>query len=98
MPCFQAHECTPPSPSPPFGESSFVTCHVSELTNALLPLPPSSSPPGSESSFVTCHVSELTNAFLPLPPSLSVSPLCRAAFPTPLLPLPQASFHFQCAA
>src|SRR5258708_13608537 len=39
-PCFQAHEWTPPSSSPPVGESSFATCHVSELSNPLLPLPP----------------------------------------------------------
>src|SRR5258708_7310438 len=40
MPCFQAHQPTPPSSSPPGCESSFVTCHVSKLTNLLLPLPP----------------------------------------------------------
>src|SRR5258708_27676998 len=39
-PCFQAHEWTPPSSSPPVGESSFATCHVSKLSNPLLPLPP----------------------------------------------------------
>src|SRR5258708_6365359 len=38
VPCFRAH-ARPPSSSPPVGESSFVTCHVSEFTNAL-PLPP----------------------------------------------------------
>src|SRR5229473_1098206 len=31
---------TPPSSSPPVGESSFVLCRVSKLTNLLLPLPP----------------------------------------------------------
>src|SRR5260370_16008802 len=30
----------PPSFSPPARECSFVTCHVSKLTNPLLPLPP----------------------------------------------------------
>src|SRR5258707_383413 len=40
MPCFQAHEWTPPSSSPPVGESSFAMCHISELSNPLLPLPP----------------------------------------------------------
>src|SRR5258708_1414823 len=29
-----------PSSSPPGSESLFVTCHVSNLTNPLLPLPP----------------------------------------------------------
>src|SRR5258708_5149920 len=40
VPCFQAHEWTPPSSSPPVSDSSFATCHVSELSNPLLPLPP----------------------------------------------------------
>src|SRR5229473_2639325 len=40
MPCFQAHKWTPPSSSPPVGESLFAMCHVSELTNPLLPLSP----------------------------------------------------------
>src|SRR5258708_7820182 len=40
VPCFQAHECTPPSSSPSVGESLFATCHVSQLSNPLLPLPP----------------------------------------------------------
>jgi hypothetical protein len=31
LPGFQAHQPTPPSSSPPARESSFVTCHVSEL-------------------------------------------------------------------
>src|SRR5258708_3928889 len=39
-PCFQAHEWTPLSSSPPVGESSFAMCHISELSNPLLPLPP----------------------------------------------------------
>src|SRR5258708_5617777 len=40
MPRFQAHQPAPPSSSPPDCESSFVMCHVSELTNWLLLLPP----------------------------------------------------------
>src|SRR5258708_8382169 len=40
VPLFQAHQPAPPSSSPPLRESSFVTCHVSKLTNPLLPLPP----------------------------------------------------------
>src|SRR5260370_455010 len=40
FPCFKAHQPVPPSSSPPVGESSFVSCHVSKLTNPLLPLPP----------------------------------------------------------
>src|SRR5258708_26156256 len=31
---------TPSSSSPPVDESLFVTCHISKLTNSLLPLPP----------------------------------------------------------
>src|SRR5258708_20195633 len=34
---FEAHQPTPPSSSPPVGESSLVMCHVLKLTN---PLPP----------------------------------------------------------
>src|SRR5258708_6396122 len=37
MPCFKAHQPASPSSSPPVGESLFVTCHVSKLTNSLLP-------------------------------------------------------------
>src|SRR5258707_14532381 len=36
-PRFEAHQPAPPSSSPPVDESSFVTCHVSKLTNLLLP-------------------------------------------------------------
>src|SRR5258707_935963 len=69
VPHFQTHQPTPPSFLPPVSESSFVMCHISKLTNPLLP-PPSSSPLASESSFAMCHVSELTNPLL-LPPSSS---------------------------
>src|SRR5260370_1252449 len=37
MLCFEAHQPAPPSSSPPVSESSFVTCHISKLTNSLLP-------------------------------------------------------------
>src|SRR5258707_707953 len=40
VPCFKAPQPAPPSSSPPVGESSFVSCRVSKLTNPLLPLPP----------------------------------------------------------
>src|SRR5258708_7430306 len=40
MPCLQAHQPIPPSSSPPVGESLFVSCRISKLTNLLLPLPP----------------------------------------------------------
>src|SRR5258708_38747765 len=63
VPCFQAHEWTPPSSSPPVGESLFATCHVSELSNPLLPLPP------LQSVFV-CTVPSFL-AHQPTPPSSS---------------------------
>src|SRR5258707_1273992 len=40
LPLFQTHQPAPPSSSTATSESSFVTCHVSKLTNPLLPLPP----------------------------------------------------------
>src|SRR5260370_20800978 len=40
MPRFRAHQSAPLSSSPAGSESSFVTCHVSKLTNPLLPLSP----------------------------------------------------------
>src|SRR5229473_1236783 len=76
--------------SPPVCESSFVTCHVSELTNPLLPLPLQFVNPRFK-SFVTCHVSKLTN-----PAPLSSSPpgsessfvTCHVSeFTNPLLPI-----------
>src|SRR5260370_38088107 len=66
MPCFQAHQPTPPSSSPPDGESPF--CNMPHF-RAHQPIPPSSSPPESESSFLACHVSELTNFLLLFLPS-----------------------------
>src|SRR5713226_407012 len=88
VPRFQAHQPAPPSSSPPASECSFVTCHVSKLTNSLLPLPPlqevsprlcratfSSSPPRSPSSSP--------------PGSESSFVTCRVSKLTnPLLPLP----------
>src|SRR5260221_11700153 len=66
MPCFQAPQPTPPSSSPPDGESLF--CNVPHF-QAHQPVPPSSSPPESKSSFPACHVSELTNLLLLFLPS-----------------------------
>src|SRR5258708_2981555 len=40
FPLFPYPPPVPPSSFPPVGESSFVTCHASKLTNPLLPLPP----------------------------------------------------------
>src|SRR5258708_3084844 len=40
LPSFEAPQPVPPSSSPPIGESSFVSCRISKLTNPLLPLPP----------------------------------------------------------
>src|SRR5258708_1577341 len=40
LPSFQAHQSPSPPSSPPVGESSFMTYHVSKLTNLLLPFPP----------------------------------------------------------
>src|SRR5229473_2513779 len=37
---FQAHQPAPLSSSPPESEPSFVTCHISKLTNPFLPLSP----------------------------------------------------------
>src|SRR5258707_9898455 len=80
VPCFQAHKWTPLSFSPPVGESSFATCHVSELSNALLPLSPIQQ---VSPHFAMCHVSRLTNPFLPLPPLQKVSPhFQHATFPS----------------
>src|SRR5258707_1199028 len=59
-------------------------CHISKLTNPLLP-PPSSSPlslfllPVVASLFAMFHVSEPTNPLLPLPPLQEVSPRLQCA-------------------
>src|SRR5260370_35656253 len=76
MPCFQAHQPTPPSSSPPASESPF--CNV-PCFQAHQPIPPSSSPPGSESSFAMSHVSALTNPLLPLSPLQQVG--CLIHYP-----------------
>src|SRR5258708_7253609 len=73
VPHFQTHQPTPPSFLPPVSESSFVMCHISKLTNPLLP-PPSPSPLASESFFPMCHVSTLTYPLPPPPPLLPFSP------------------------
>src|SRR5229473_3074034 len=66
VPCFRAHHPASPTLSPLQQVSPrFVPCHVSELTNPLLPLSPLQQ---VSPHFATCHVSELTNPFLPLPP------------------------------
>src|SRR5216684_1380278 len=64
VPCFEAHQPAPPSSSPPVGESLFVSCHISKLTNPLLPLPPLQQV--SPYSFAMCHISKLTSPLLPL--------------------------------
>src|SRR5260221_12571364 len=72
MPCFEAHQPAPPSSSPPVGESSFVTCQVSKLTNSLLPLPPLQlvSPHFSPSTFRTSTTCS----------SLSIPLICMSSF------------------
>src|SRR5712692_9318487 len=88
MPHFKAHQPAPPSSSPPVGESSFVTCHVSKLTNSLLPLPPLQS--------VSPHLCPATFRSSKTRSSLSSPPVGESSFMTchvskltnPLLPLP----------
>src|SRR5216684_8979449 len=75
---FQAHQPAPLSSSPPESEPSFVTCHVSKLTNLLLPLPPL--------QLVSPCISRLTNPLLPLPPLQLVSPRV-SRLTNPLFPL-----------
>src|SRR5216684_718192 len=81
VPHFQAHQPIPPSSSPPGSESSFAMCHVSELTNLLLPLPPLQlASPYLQCAM--CHISKLTSPLLSLPPLQQVSShLLGAAFP-----------------
>src|SRR5258708_20682072 len=69
--------------SPPVGESLFVMCYISELTNLLLPLPPFQ----KVSPHLQCAA--FPSSLLPLPPLHLLSPHLRcAAFPSSLLPLP----------
>src|SRR5258707_15804827 len=72
---FQAHQPAPLSSSPPESEPSFVMCHVSKLTNPLLPLPPL--------QLVSPRFSCPTIPLLPPPPLLIVRP--RICPPTNLL-------------
>src|SRR5216684_1282896 len=95
MPCFKAHQPTPPSSSPPASEPS-VTCHVSKLTNGLLSLPP----PLLVHPHLQCamFLSSPTHSSLFLPSSESLLAMCHVSELTnPLLPLPplqQVSPHF----
>src|SRR5258707_1379571 len=63
VPCFRAHQPTPPSSSPPGSESSFS---VLPFFRPHQPLPPPSSPPKRHSLFLVRLISLLT----PLPPPL----------------------------
>src|SRR5258708_1402133 len=78
VPCFQAHKWTPPSSSPPVGESSFAMCHVSELSNPLLPLPP-----------LKLVIPRNMPRFLPNQPASPSSspPVSKSSFVIDLLPL-----------
>src|SRR5258708_2012353 len=84
VPCFQAHEWTPPSSSPPVGESSFATFHVSELSNPLLP--PLSSSLSVRSSSSLPHPPPPPPSPPPSPPSFLISHVSKLT--NPLLPLP----------
>src|SRR5258708_32019101 len=88
IPHFQAHQPAPPPPFPPVGKS-FVTCHISKLTNTLLPFPPfqSVSPPS-----LIILICRLTSPVLSLPPSKSVLPHSRHPF-VPTSPSPAALSH-----
>src|SRR5229473_3201995 len=84
---------TPPSSSPPVGESSFVSCHVSKLTNLLLPLPPLQ----QMSPHLQCATfrSSLTHSSLFLPSTwcvlIFVVPHFKAYQPAPPSSSPPAS-------
>src|SRR5260221_323261 len=98
MPHFRAHQPASPTLSPLQQVSPrFVLCHVSELTNPLLPLPPLQQ---VSPHFATCHVSELANPLLPLPPLQQVSPhfaTCHVSELTnPFLPLPPPGRDLVC--
>src|SRR5713226_6990951 len=88
MPRFEAHQLALPSSFPPGSESSFVTCHVSKLTNSLLPLPPLQS--------MSPHLCPATFRSSKTRSSLSSPPVGESSFMTchiskltnPLLPLP----------
>src|SRR5258708_110007 len=82
----------PPSSSPPVGESSFVSCRISKLTNLLLPLPPLQQV-SPHLRFATLR-SSLTHSSLFLPSTLSVLicvlPHFKAHQPAPLSSSPPA--------
>src|SRR5260370_1143380 len=88
MPCFEAHQPTPPSSFPPASESSFVMCHASKLTTHFFLFLPSS-------WWVLVCVMPPFKAQQPAPPSSSPPAgessfvMCHASKLTnPLLPLP----------
>src|SRR5713226_6164174 len=87
---FQAHQCTPPSSTPPASESLF-TMAVDSIIHAPQCTPPSSSLPVGESLFVMCHVSELMNALLPFPLKLLSSHLCLQPVISAMTPLDTSS-------
>ena len=66
---FQAHQCTPPSSTPPASESLF-TMAIDSIIQAPQHAPPFS-PQVAKQSFMTCYISELSNPLLPLPPLYS---------------------------
>src|SRR5258708_37942097 len=79
--CFQAHQCTPPSSTPPASESLF-TMAIDSIIQAPQHAPPSSSLPVGESLFGISHFSKLTNVLLPFPLNLLSSRLLLATFPS----------------
>src|SRR5258708_20068189 len=84
MPCFRAHQCIPPFPA--LQRVSPLMCHVSKLTNGLLPHPPllSVSPRLQRATFL----SSPTRSSLFLPSSESSLATCHISDLTnPLLPL-----------
>src|SRR5258707_8743166 len=90
VPHFQAHQCTPPSSTPPASESLF-TMAIDLIIQAPQCAPPSSSLPVGESLFVMCHISELMNALLPFPLKLLSSHLCLQPVISATTPLNMSS-------
>src|SRR5216684_3601939 len=88
MPRFEAHQPTSPSSSPPVSESSFMTCHISKLTNLLLHLPPLQ--PVSPHLCPATFRSSTTRSSLSSPPvGESLFMTCHVSkLTSPLLPLP----------
>src|SRR5258707_702045 len=91
MPCFRAHQLAPPFPA--LQQMSPLMCHVSKLTNGLLPHPPllSVSPHLQRATFL----SSPTRSSLFLPSSECSLATCHVSFLTnqllPLSPLQQVS-------